>query len=254
MGTTEGNPVDAEEVDATNPGDRATGAAEGSPARGATSVRVRWAIGLVIAGVAAMVLPGLLRDGLCGLIACADVTPEVAVGRPGGPELEVVVPEGAADQLQSLRLFRIDDEAAGSTSGSWIVYRTDDSVAPQRIPLGEEPDGFDTRTELDEVPSDGLWVLDASFGCESTLVRFAPEELDPGFVSTGDPPVQIGEFEEDARTSLRCATEAPGWQRLLFLLGALSASAGAVIGIWVLLRGPVNDEPEWYAPDEDEVG
>lgn len=221
------------------------------PRRG--SGAARWSVGLLVGGVLAMVLPGLLRDGVCGLVACADVTPEVAVGRPGGSELAVVVPEGAATELQSLRLFRLDDESANSTSGSWIIYRTDESAAPERIALGEAPDGFDTRTELDGEPTDGLWVLDASFGCASTLVRFAPEELDPGFVSTGDPPVPIGEFESNARTSLRCATDAPGWQRLLFVLGALGASVGAVLGIWVLMRRPVTDEPEWYAPDDTEV-
>jgi hypothetical protein len=205
---------------------------------------------LVVAGVLAMVLPGLLRDGICGLIECADVTPEVAVGRPAGNDLAVVVPEGAAGELRSLRLFPITDSAAQDTAGSWIVYREDPDATPVTINLGTQPEGFETRIELAEQPSDGLWVLDASFGCASTLVRFAPEELDPGFVTTGDSPVPIGDFEADARASLRCATDAPAPQRWLFILGALSASVGAVIGIWVVMRRPVAEHPEWYAPED----
>lgn len=219
------------------------------PAR--PSVLTRWAIGLVIGGVLAMVLPGLLRDGVCGLVACSDVTPEVAVGRPGGNELAVVVPSGAAGELRSLRLFQVNENTAQDTAGAWIVYREDQQAAPERITVGSEPEGFATRIELGEEPSEGLWVLDASFGCASTLVRFAPEELDPGFVTTGDAPVPIGEFEDTARSSLRCATEAPTWQRWLFMIGALAASVGAVLGIWVVLRGPVTENPEWYAPEDD---
>lgn len=214
------------------------------------SVATRVAVVLVIAGVLAMVLPGLLRDGICGLIECADVTPEVAVGRPGGNALAVVVPEAAAGELRSLRLFPITENAAQDTAGAWIVYRDDPEAAPATIDLGTQPEGFKTRIDLAEAPTEGLWVLDASFGCASTLVRFAPEELDPGFVTTGDAPVPIGEFQADARATLRCATDAPGWQRGLFIAGVLSASIGAILGIWVLMRRPVADHPEWYAPDD----
>lgn len=235
-------------------------AANGSPRRSsrkgtAPSVRgsaqARVAIALVIAGVLAMVLPGLLRDGICGLIECADVTPEVAVGRPAGNALAVVVPDGAGGELRSLRLFPITESTAQDTAGSWIVYRDDPDAAPETIELGTQPEGFKTRIELAEQPAEGLWVLDASFGCASTLVRFAPEELDPGYVTTGDAPVPIGDFDADARSTLRCATDAPEWQRWLFMVGALSASIGAVLGIWVLMRRPVVDHPEWYAPDEE---
>lgn len=218
-------------------------------ARGSTPARL--AIALVVAGVLAMVLPGLLRDGICGLIECADVTPEVAVGRPGGNSLAVVVPEGAGGELRSLRLFPVTESTAQDTAGSWIIYRDSPDVAPETIELGTQPEGFKTRIDLAEQPSDGLWVLDASFGCASTLVRFAPEELDPGYVTTGDAPVPIGDFEDDARATLRCATDAPGWQRWLFIAGALSASIGAVLGIWVLMRRPVVDHPEWYAPEDE---
>ena len=235
-------------MEGTDSQQRPSSSGAASSARG--SVPARAAFVLVVAGVLAMVLPGLLRDGICGLIECADVTPEVAVGRPTGNNLAVVVPEGAAGELRSLRLFPITENAAQDTAGSWIVYREDPDAAPVTIDLGTEPDGFKTRIELAEQPSDGLWVLDASFGCASTLVRFAPEELDPGFVTTGDSPVPIGDFEADARATLRCATDAPAWQRWLFILGALSASVGAVIGIWVVMRRPVVDHPEWYAPED----
>ncbi len=205
---------------------------------------------LITLGVLAMVLPGLFRDGICGLIECADVTPEVAVGRVSGDELAVVIPKDAAPDLRSLRLFPITENSAQATAGSWIVYRDDPDAAPRTVVLGSEPDGFSTRIELAEKPQKGLWVLDASFGCASTLVRFAPEELEAGFATTGDAPMPIGEFEDQARTTLRCATDSPAYQRWLFMAGALSASLGAVLGIWVLMRRPVRDDPEWYAPDD----
>lgn len=201
---------------------------------------------LVIVGILAMVLPGLLRDGVCGLVACADVTPEVAVGRPGGTELAVVIPEGAAEQLQSLRLFELTGEPQ-EDAGSWIVYRTGES-SPTTVVLGEQPEGFETRESLDGEPTTGLWVLDASFGCSSTLVRFSPEELDPGYVTSGSTPVPTAEFLQDARSTVRCTQEAPGWQRWLFVLGALAASIGAVLGIVVLLRRPAPTEADWYDP------
>ncbi len=198
-----------------------------------------------------MVLPGLLRDGVCGLVSCADVTPEVAVGRPEGTGLAVVVPEDAAGELGSLRLFEITGSEETSREdpvipGTWVVQRTDPDALPTVVPFGEEPDGFETLTELDAEPTAGLWVIEASFGCASTLVRFDPQELDPGFVTTGDEPVTIGDFERDARGSLRCATDAPGWQRWLFALGAAAAAVGAVLGIVVVFRSPVRDDRDWY--------
>ena len=224
---------------------------EGGSDRGARAM-TRTAIVLVVAGVLAMVLPGLLRDGVCGLITCADVTPDVAVGRPGGSELAVAIPPDAAPELQSLRLFPITGTATQDTPGAWIVYRTDEEATPTVVELGEEPEGFSTRIELTEEPGAGLWVLEASFGCASTMIRFAPEELDPGFVTEGDQPVPIGEWEDTARSGLRCAGEAPGWQRILFVLGALAASAGAVLGIVVVFRRPVSED-DWYDEDAGRV-
>lgn len=216
----------------------------------------RWAsarvsIVLLVVGVGAMVVPGLLRDGLCGLITCADVTPEIAVGRPGGSELAIVVPEDAASTLRSLRLFPITDERRQEQAGSWIVYRTDDDAAPTTIELGVVPEGFTTDIELANQPAEGLWVIEASFGCAARLVRFAPVELDPGFVTTGERPEPIGEFTADARSSLRCATEAPGWQRVAFFLGALAAFVGAALGIVVVFRRPIDPEPDWYQEPDD---
>ncbi len=205
------------------------------------------AIALLIAGVLAMVLPGLLRDGVCGLIACADVTPEIAVGRPHGTELAVMVPQDAAGQLQSLRLFELTGQEPQESAGAWIVYRTGES-APTTIALGEQPEGFSTRTELEKEPDQGLWVIEASFGCSSTLVRFSPRELDPGFVSSGGAPMPAADFLAEAHSSVRCTEPAPPWQRWLFLLGALAAAAGAVVGIVVVLRRPPPDDPDWYGP------
>jgi hypothetical protein len=222
---------------------------EGAPKRrrSARSPLASSAVVLVIAGVLAMVVPGLLRDGVCGLVACADVTPEIAVGRPDGNELVVIVPEAAAGELQSLRLFEVTGNSPQETAGQWIVYRTGDSE-PMRIPLGEQPDGFATRTELEVEPTEGLWVIDASFGCSSTLVRFSPTELDPGFVTAGGAPEPTAEFLADARSTVRCTQDVPAWQTWLFVLGAIAASIGAVIGIVVALRKPPPDDPDWYGP------
>jgi hypothetical protein len=204
------------------------------------------AIMMVIGGVLAMVVPGLLRDGICGLVACADVTPEIAVGRPDGTELAVVVPEEAAAELQSLRLFEVGASPQES-AGQWIVYRTGDSE-PTTIPLGEQPEGFATRTELEVEPTEGLWVIDASFGCSSTLVRFAPTEIDPGMVTGGGAPEPTTDFLEGARSTVRCTQDTPAWQTWLFVLGVIAASVGAVMGIVVVLRRPPPDDPDWYGP------
>jgi hypothetical protein len=232
-------------------GDAPSAAPEGDgPRRRRSSGRsplTSLAVVLVICGVLAMVVPGLLRDGVCGLVACADVTPEIAVGRPEGTQLAVVVPQDAAGELQSLRLFEVTGRSPQETAGQWIVYRTGES-RPTTIPLGEQPDGFATRTELEVEPTEGLWVIDASFGCSSTLVRFAPTELDPGFVTGGSAPEPTADFLADARSTVRCTQDVPAWQTWLFVLGAIAAAVGAVIGIVVVLRKPPPDDPDWYGP------
>lgn len=211
------------------------------------------AIVLVVVGVLLMVLPGLVRDGFCGIASCASVTPQIAVGKPTGTELAVVVPEAAAADLRSLRLYPVTDQTL-DTAGVWIVSRTGKG-SPTTIPLGSEPQGFTTRTELTNAnaPVDGTWVVEASFGCSSTPVRFVPDQIEPGYVATGEnpsavEPVKVDDFLSDARTTLRCTTQAPSWQRWLFLLGALSAFVGAVLGIVVVLRRPPPDDPDWYGP------
>jgi hypothetical protein len=234
--------------------------AEGAaPAGSAVSTRRRSrpggkataAIVLVVGGVLAMVVPGLLRDGVCGLITCADVTPQVAVGRPTGTDLAVVVPRAAASQLRSLRLYQVSNEPQ-TAAGDWIISRTG-LGAPTTIPFGSEPRGFTTNTPLATQPTDGTWVMEASFGCSATVVRFFPDQIPPGTVTTGESPsrvepVKVDAFLSSATTTLKCATAAPPWQRWLFLLGALSACVGAVLGIVVVLRRPPSDDPDWYGP------
>jgi len=240
----------ADDLPDTSSGSGSVGAPTGASTTGAGR---RWStltavsIALVVGGVLAMVVPGLLRDGVCGLMSCADVTPEVGVGRPTGTALGVVVPEGAAGELQSLRLFPLTGQQQQESAGEWILYRTGEE-APTTIRFGEEPDGFDTRIPLDDPPTEGLWVLEASFGCSSTLVRFSPTELDPGFVTAGGAPRTVDAFLDGARSSVRCATEAPGWQRLLFFLGLAATSVGAVLGIVVVFRKPASEDPDWYVP------
>lgn len=216
----------------------------------------RTSVVLVVLGVTAMVLPGLLRDGLCGLVACADVTPDVAVGRAEGVELAVVMSADAASELGSVRLFEVrqpgPDEQRDVLNGDWIIQRTEEGAAPSVIPIGSEPEGFETLTELSVEPTEGTWVIDASFGCASTLVRFSPEELTPGFVTEGDDPVPVDEFSEGASSEVRCAEAAPSWQRWLFMGGALLASIGAVLGIVAVFRRPVPSAPDWY-DDQDPI-
>jgi hypothetical protein len=225
---------------------------ERPPARGWSMART--AVLLVVAGVVAMVLPGLLRDGLCGLVACNDVTPDVAVGRAEGVELAVVMSEEAAAELGSVRLFEIRQPTEGEDrdvlNGDWIVQRVDDDAAPAVIPIGSQPVGFETLTELSAEPTTGTWVVDASFGCASTSVRFSPADLTPGFVTEGDDAVPVNEFTDGASSEVRCAEAAPGWQRWLFVLGALMASVGAVLGIVVVFRRPVRTDPDWFEEEE----
>ncbi len=215
---------------------------------GARQRRLGWiAFGLVAVGVVAMVVPGLLRDGICGLFSCADVTPEVAVGRPIGTDLAVVVPEEVAGDLLSLRLVELNEEGDQNSSGEWIVFRTSDSE-PTYIPLGEVPEGFDTRTPLESQPESGVWVMEASWGCAATLVRFSPVDVDPGFVVSSGAAVTVDDFNDNARTDLHCSSAAPTWQRILFFGGLALVSAGAIMGLVLAFRGPIKDDPEWYGP------
>jgi hypothetical protein len=202
--------------------------------------------GLVLLGVLLMVVPGLARDGICGLFTCADVTPEVAVGRPEGTELAVVVPESVAGDLLSIQLFEITEGGQGAPE--WIIFRESDSE-PAVIPLGSEPEGFVTRTDLAEQPESGTWQIEASFGCASSPVRFNPVEVDPGFVVSSGIPETVEEFQDGARTTLQCSTEAPGWQRVLFFVGVALVSIGAIWGLVLAFsRSDRDDDPDWYGP------
>ncbi len=202
--------------------------------------------GLVLLGVVLMVVPGLARDGICGLFTCADVTPEVAVGRPEGTALAVVVPEPVAADLLSIQLFEITAE--GQSDAKWIIYR-DSASEPTVIPLGEQPEGFHTRTELAAQPETGTWQIEASFGCASSPVRFNPVEIDPGFVVSSAIPETVDEFTEGARTTLQCSTAAPGWQRGLFFGGIALVSVGAIWGlVMAFQRSDRDDDPDWYGP------
>jgi hypothetical protein len=212
-----------------------------------SNVGQRWiAGGLVILGVLLIVVPGLARDGICGLFTCADVTPEVAVGRPDGTELAVVVPEPVAGDLLSIQLFEITE--AGQGDAEWIIFRESDSE-PTVIPLGEQPEGFQTRTELEAQPETGIWQIEASFGCASSPVRFDPVEIDPGFVVSSAIPETVEEFTDGARTTLQCSTAAPGWQKGLFFLGIAMVSIGAIWGLVLAFQRPDrDDDPDWYGP------
>lgn len=251
-----GSSADSESDGTPESGKPDDGASESGPAavkepRSARRMTLL-SVGLLVVGVALIVIPGLVKDGVCGLVECADVTPEIAVGRPEGTQLAIMIPEEVAGDLASIRLLeqpRAADSSEGQEQplGEWIVFRTSDSD-PTLITVGEAPDGFDTRTELTIEPVSGTWIVDASFGCGSTLVRFNPEALDPGFVTAGGAAIPAAEFGESARTTLQCSTAAPSWQRILFFIGIAVVFAGAVTAILLAFRTPAHDDPEWYGP------
>jgi hypothetical protein len=189
-------------------------------------------------GLVLMIVPPVLRDGICGLTSCADQVPVIAVSRVSSSELAVVVPAEAASTVTTVELL----QGGGSGSGArqWLIRRDGDGgESPTTFLMGAEPDGFRTVVALDAVPETGVWTAQVGFSCTTASLPFDPEAIAVGEVRSWDGVMDGNEFAVNANTSERCATERSSTEVAMFLLGAALAVGGAVLGIIVVLRRPV---------------
>ena len=65
------------------------------------SVSSNRSLGLVsvlalVFGLGLLIVPALVRDGICGLTGCADQVPDIAVTRTAGDEVHAATAEAAA--------------------------------------------------------------------------------------------------------------------------------------------------------------
>lgn len=216
-----------------------------SGARGVVAA-VLLALGLVL-----MVGPPLARDGICGLFGCADEVPDIAVTRSGPDAWAVLVPPGAAADVSVVRLLE-GSRSAGSQR--WAVRRTAAGTTasarrstPDAFPVGDQPDGFRTVTELQgsltAEDASPRWVAEVAFRCSTASLPFTPSTLEVGQVRSWTGATDGAAFADSARAAERCASSRGGAESVLFWLGAAAAVAGAVLGIWVVMsRPPGGDE------------
>lgn len=210
---------------------------------------------LVVSGVLFMVVPPLARDGICGIVGCADQVPDIAVTRSSPEEIVVLVPEQAAPAVRGVRLLE------GGTSGArrWAIRRDalgGSGDSPDAFVAGRQPDGFRTVTELAAPPGDGDWIAEVSFRCTTASLPFRPSTLGVGQVLSWSGATEGASFTDAARVEERCTVGASSAERWMLALGAVMTVAGAVLGIlWVLRRPPRtpqpagDDEPDgWSGP------
>ena len=219
--------------------------------RVATNRRLgRVAVLLLVSGVVLMVVPPLARDGICGLVPCTDQAPDIAVTRTAPDQIAVVVPEDAAPSVRSVRL--LEGSARSTGSQQWFIRRDGRDVT-EVFPLGAEPEGFRTVTELAAQPTEGSWVVVVGFGCTNASLPFDPGSVTAGRLSSWTGVTDGASFAASATTEEACATSAGTLERVLLVLGALLTVAGAVIGIVVVLRRPVRLEDDPEGPGEPEA-
>jgi len=204
----------------------------------------------LVFGLGLMVVPALLRDGICGLTGCADQVPDIAVTRTADNELAVVVPEETADSVSSVRLL----EGGNSGSREWVIRREAPSTADVFV-VGGSPEGFTTVVPLGVAVAQGAWVAEVTFACTTASLPFSPESISVGQVRSWQGVTEGAAFSSAARTTERCATERDAFERALFLGGAALATIGAVLGVVVVLRRPPRDpeDPGDWAPTTDGV-
>ena len=194
------------------------------------------AVVLIAVGVVLMVGPPLARDGICGLVSCADQVPDIAVTRTSPTGIAVVVPGAAASSVRSVEL--LEGGGRGTGARRWSIQRAGDDVH-QTFPAGVEPAGFRTVTELAAPPTQGTWTAQVGFRCTTASLPFQPEALAVGEVRSWSGVMSGSSFSSASRTEERCVTGAGTAERWALLLGALFATVGAVLGIIVVLRRPV---------------
>lgn len=206
---------------------------------------------LLVLGVALMVVPPLVRDGICGILGCADQIPDVAVTRTA-EGFAVLVPEEAAPAVRSVRLLQ------GGTSGArqWAIRREvgpdapSDAAPPDAFVAGSDVPGFRTTTPLAAPPDDGEWIAEVGFRCTTASLPFQPAAVSVGQVVSWTGATEGASFSDTARVDERCTEPAGTTEKVLLGLGAALTVAGAVLGILWVLRRPsrmpaVSDGDPW---------
>lgn len=199
---------------------------------------------LLGAGLLLMVVPPIARDGICGLTECADQVPPIAVTRVSPKEIAIVVPDAAASTVRSVELLQGGGRGTGSRQ--WLITRNGD-VDHSTFVVGSTPAGFRTIVQLDEAPVKDVWTAQVGFRCTTASLPFSPATIAVGEVRSWDGVVDGRKFA-GATVTERCATERGTGETAMFLVGALLAVAGAVLGIVVVLRRPARFPEE---PDDD---
>ena len=201
-------------------------------------------------GLVLMIVPPILRDGVCGLTGCADQVPVIAVSRVSDEQLAVVVPDEAAPTVRTVELRH--GGGRGSGSRQWLIRR-DGKELHSTFLIGSEPDGFRTVVPLEVPPESDVWTAQVGFRCTTASLPFDPSALAVGEVHSWDGVLDGNEFSTSANTTEKCATERSSSEVALLVLGSVLAVAGAVLGIVVVLRRPARF-PEEADDDDGPVG
>jgi hypothetical protein len=201
------------------------------------------AVVLLVVGVVLMVGPPLARDGICGLVSCADQVPDIAVTRTSPTELAVLVPPAASRSVRSVQLLQGGSQGSGTRR--WLIQRNG-SGDHASFTVGVAPSGFRTVTPLDAPPAKDTWTAQVGFRCTTASLPFSPDTLAVGEVRSWSGVLSGSKFSETSRTEEQCASEAGSTERGLLVAGAVLAVVGAVLGIVVVLRRPVRfpEDPE----------
>ena len=227
---------------------------------------------LLGSGLILMIVPPVVRDGLCGLTSCADRVPVIAVSRVSPTELAVVVPDDAAPNVRRVELLQGGSSGSGprqwmiraergSDTGSNPDSGSGGAISARTFLIGDEPDGFRTVVPLETEPQKGVWTAQVGFRCTTASLPFNPQALAVGEVRSWDGVMDGNDFAADANTGEHCLTERGSAELGLLLAGAALAVAGAVLGIVVVLRRPARfpedgDDPaptSEHDPDPDRV-
>lgn len=229
------------------------GPGPGTYDRGVSSNRRTGVVAAALLGIGLVLLivPPVLRDGVCGITSCADQVPVIAVSRVSADEFAVVVPDDAAASVRSVELLIGGGGASGSRQ--WLIRRESGSGAePSSFVVGAETDGFRTVVPLESEVDDGVWTVQVGFACTTASLPFDPAAIAVGEVRSWDGVMDGNEFAPTANTSEQCATTRPAGEVALLVVGAVLAVAGAVLGIVVALRRPVEFPDD--LDDEDGSG